>query len=116
MTQETLTQSRGFVSGGIRRRLQTHTHFLGGANGCCSWSDKKDSALTLVKEEPTPENRGFPFAPTDANIIIRSSDKVNFRVHKSLLAMSSPFFRDLLSLPQPPDGELVDGLPVDPIV
>jgi len=26
--------------------------------------------------------------------------------------MSSPFFDDLLSLPQPPDGELVDGLPV----
>ncbi len=26
--------------------------------------------------------------------------------------MSSPFFKDLLSLPQPPDGELVDGLPV----
>jgi len=29
-----------------------------------------------------------------------------------LLAVSSPFFKDLLSLPQPPDGELVDGLPV----
>ena len=26
--------------------------------------------------------------------------------------MSSPFFKDLLSLPQPPDNELVDGLPV----
>ena len=26
--------------------------------------------------------------------------------------MSSPFFKDLLSLPQPSDGELVDGLPV----
>jgi hypothetical protein len=26
--------------------------------------------------------------------------------------MSSPFFKDLLSLPQPPDDELVDGLPV----
>ncbi|KAI9435056.1 hypothetical protein H4582DRAFT_1786642, partial [Lactarius indigo] len=47
-----------------------------------------------------------------ANIVLRSSDQVNFRVHKSLLAMSSPFFDDLLSLPQPPDGETVDGLPV----
>ncbi|KAH9167976.1 hypothetical protein EDB89DRAFT_2232046 [Lactarius sanguifluus] len=77
--------------------------------------EKADSALTLVKEESTSES--FPFAPPcldvpDANIIIRSSDKVNFRVHKSLLAMTSPFFKDLLSLPQPPDGELVDGLPV----
>jgi hypothetical protein len=26
--------------------------------------------------------------------------------------MSSPFFEDLLSLPQPPDGECVDGFPV----
>jgi hypothetical protein len=26
--------------------------------------------------------------------------------------MASPFFKDLLSLPQPSDGEIVDGLPV----
>jgi hypothetical protein len=26
--------------------------------------------------------------------------------------MASPFFKDLLSLPQPPDSESVDGLPV----
>ena len=48
----------------------------------------------------------------DANIIVRSSDQVDFRVHKSVLAVSSPFFKDLLSLPQPPDAEIVDGLPV----
>ena len=48
----------------------------------------------------------------DASIIVRSSDKVDFRVHKSVLAMSSPFFKDLLSLPQPPDDELVEGLPL----
>src|SRR5580698_1865427 len=48
----------------------------------------------------------------DASIIVRSSDQANFRVHKSVLAMSSPFFKDLLSLPQPPESELVDGLPV----
>lgn len=48
----------------------------------------------------------------DANFIIQSSDGVKFRVHKSFLAMASPFFRDLLSRPQPSDGESVDGLPV----
>jgi BTB/POZ domain len=53
-----------------------------------------------------------PFEVPDANLIIRSSDNVNFRVHKSLLAMVSPFFKDLLSLPQPSDGEIIDGLPV----
>ncbi|KAI9435057.1 hypothetical protein H4582DRAFT_1781789, partial [Lactarius indigo] len=54
----------------------------------------------------------LPFKAPDANIIVRSSDQVNFHVHKSLLTMSSPFFDDLLSLSQPPDGETVDGLPV----
>ncbi|KAH9053907.1 hypothetical protein EDB87DRAFT_1689686 [Lactarius vividus] len=81
--------------------------------------EKTDSTLTLVKEEPTPENSESdpPSMPSfldiaDANSIVRSSDKVNLRVHKSVLAMSSPFFKDLLSLPQPPDDHLVDGLPV----
>ncbi|KAF8472369.1 hypothetical protein DFH94DRAFT_620850, partial [Russula ochroleuca] len=52
------------------------------------------------------------FNVPDANLIIRSSDNVNFRVHKSVLAIVSPFFKDLLSLPQPNDSESVDGLPV----
>ena len=76
-----------------------------------------DSNLTREKEEPTSENSEPPAVPLcldvpDASIILRSSDKVNFRVHKSVLAMSSPFFKTLLSLPQPPDDELVDGLPI----
>jgi hypothetical protein len=69
-----------------------------------------------VNEEATTEYLDSPVSfrmnVPDANIIIRSSGQVNFRVHKSLLAMSSPFFEDMLSLPQPPDGEVVDGLPV----
>ena len=48
----------------------------------------------------------------DASIIFRSSDHVNFRIHKSVLAMASPFFRDVFSLPQPPDSESIDGLHV----
>ena len=76
-----------------------------------------DSALALVKEEPILEISDPSFVPTclnipDANIILRSSDQVNFYVHRSLLSMSSPFFKDLLSLPQPPSDGLVDGLPV----
>ncbi|KAI9441871.1 hypothetical protein H4582DRAFT_1421708 [Lactarius indigo] len=79
--------------------------------------EKADSTLALVKEEPAPGNSDPPSAPLcldmpDASIIVRSSDQATFRVHKSVLAMSSPFFKDLLSLPQPPDDELVDGLPV----
>ena len=70
-----------------------------------------------MKEEEASEISDPSFVPLrlnvpDASIIVRSSDQVNFRVHKSLLAMSSPFFEDMLSLPQPPDDEAVDGLPV----
>ena len=48
----------------------------------------------------------------DADVILQSSDLVNFRIQKSILKTSSPFFDDLFSLPQPPDNEAVDGLPV----
>ncbi|KAI9457451.1 hypothetical protein BJY52DRAFT_1187287 [Lactarius psammicola] len=48
----------------------------------------------------------------DADVIFQSSDLVNFRVRKSILATSSPFFEDLFSLPQPSDQQVVDDLPV----
>ena len=53
-----------------------------------------------------------PYNVPDANFIIRSSDNIYFRVHKSVLAMASPVFEDLVSLPQPSDCEVIDGLPV----
>jgi hypothetical protein len=53
-----------------------------------------------------------PFGVPDANLIIRSSDHVDFRIHKPVLAVSSPLFRDLLSLPESYDGENVDGFPM----
>ncbi|KAH9989329.1 hypothetical protein BJV77DRAFT_687990 [Russula vinacea] len=80
--------------------------------------EKAKSALSLVRErEDPPINpatsllESFDDVP-DSSIIIRSSDNVNFPVHKSVLAMASPFFKDLLSLPQPLDSENVDGIPV----
>ena len=80
---------------------------------------KAESALSLVQERQDPQDQTNPtttppptFEVPDANIIIRSSDLIDFRVHKSVLAMSSPFFKDLLSLPQPSDSETSDGLPV----
>ena len=48
----------------------------------------------------------------NADIIIQSCDSVNFRVHKLVLSMSSPFFDDMFSLPQPSYQETIDGLPV----
>ncbi|KAH9174301.1 hypothetical protein EDB89DRAFT_1904510 [Lactarius sanguifluus] len=79
--------------------------------------EKADSTLALVKEEPVSGNSDPPSVPLcldmpDASIIVRSSDQANFRVHKSVLAMSSSFFKHPLSFPRPPDDELVDDLPV----
>jgi hypothetical protein len=52
------------------------------------------------------------FDVSDTNLILRSSDLVDFRVHKSVLAMASPVLKDLFSLPQPPGSETIDGFPV----
>ena len=48
---------------------------------------------------------------SNADVVIQSSDFANFRVHKAILACSSQIFRDIFSLPQPSNNEMVDGLP-----
>ena len=48
----------------------------------------------------------------NADIILQSSDLVDFYVHKSVLIVSSPVFRDMSSLPQPPNGAVPNALPV----
>ena len=69
---------------------------------------ERDNFQTPVNPTTSPERLDVP----DANLILQSSDLVNFRVHKPVLAMASPFFRDLLSLPQPSVSESVEGLPM----
>ena len=69
-------------------------------------SQSSTSALT----EASPLLKGLNMQGAD--VILQSSDLISFRVHKSTMAISSPFFKDLFSLPQPPDGKVVDGLPV----
>jgi BTB/POZ domain len=77
-----------------------------------------ESALSLVQEREDSQAQvnsttsvSEALNVTDANVIIQSSDLVNFHVHKSVLAMASPVFKDLFSL-QPSASESVDGLPV----
>ena len=47
-----------------------------------------------------------------ADVILQSSDLVDFYVHSSVLIVSSPFFRDLFSLPQPSNDAAPNALPV----
>jgi len=84
-------------------------------------SSQAESALSLVQGREDSQAKANSITPPpepldirvpDASLIIRSSDLVDFRVHKSVLAMVSPVFGDLLSLPQPSDSEIVDGLPM----
>jgi len=62
----------------------------------------------------------YPFDDPKADVILRSSDKVDFRCYKLLLAFASPsFFEGMFNLPQPTDdnsmGETKDGLPIIPV-
>ena len=57
-----------------------------------------------------------PFDHAKADIILRSSDNIDFRVFRLFLSLASPFFETLFDIPQPAeengDQELKDGLPV----
>jgi hypothetical protein len=60
-----------------------------------------------------------PFDHAKADIILCSSDAVNFRVFKLFLSLASPFFETLFNIPQPVkengDQEIKDGLAVIPV-
>ncbi|KAK7053841.1 hypothetical protein R3P38DRAFT_2852462 [Favolaschia claudopus] len=73
-------------------------------------------------EEPIPD-AGHPFSPTSnedypPDVILRSNDKVDFHVHKAILAFASNFFKNMFSFPEPTGGEaniVKDGKPVVPL-
>jgi len=84
--------------------LQAESVFSIPGRNMLSQNHNSSATATL----PLPEF----FEVGDADIVLQSSDSANFRVHKSILASSSQFFKDMLSLPQPSSSETVDGLPV----
>ena len=56
---------------------------------------------------------GPPFDDPDADIILRSSDRVDFMVYKLILSKASPFFKTMFSLPQPDTDTQADScLPI----
>ena len=75
------------------------------------------SALSLVRDREDPQVNSVTssfesFNIPDANLIMRSSDLVDFRVHESVLALASPFLKDLLSSSRLYGSEPVDMYPV----
>lgn len=59
-----------------------------------------------------------PFDHAKADIILRSSDKVDFRIFKLFLSLASPFFETLFDIPQPAQAsaeQIKDGLVVIPV-
>lgn len=56
---------------------------------------------TFTSTHPTTMS-GEHFGTTDADVILRSADGQEFRVHKCMLSIASPVFRDMFMFPQPP--------------
>ena len=70
--------------------------------------DSEDPPVQINSITSPPDTFGIP----DADLIIQSSDLVNFWVHKPVLAIASPYFKGRLFLRQPPDGKSIDGVPL----
>lgn len=60
----------------------------------------------------TPNLAKAPFEDSRADIILRSSDNVNFRVFKIILSLASPVFAQKFSTPQSATHKPTDELPV----
>ncbi|PIL26304.1 hypothetical protein GSI_12060 [Ganoderma sinense ZZ0214-1] len=64
--------------------------------------DEAGSAATETTQNTRKRDDEFWFE--DGNVILVAHD-VEFRIYRGILADHSPFFRDMFSLPQPPDHE-----------
>ena len=65
---------------------------------------------TSSKSQTSPETlANAPFDDARADVILRSSDGVDFRVFKIILSLASPIFADMISIPQPAASEFHAG-------
>ncbi|KAI0366975.1 hypothetical protein BV20DRAFT_609555 [Pilatotrama ljubarskyi] len=53
-------------------------------------------------QEPKFRIASDPFNRDDADLIVRTSDNVDFHVHRLILSLASPVFAAMLTFPQPP--------------
>jgi hypothetical protein len=68
----------------------------------------KGSGLTQSSSTPF----GPPFDDADADVILQSSDQVDFHVYRIILSKSSSFFKSMFSLPQPDAASIPEKRPV----
>ncbi|KAA1470187.1 hypothetical protein DENSPDRAFT_928684 [Dentipellis sp. KUC8613] len=52
-----------------------------------------------------PKLANAPFRDADADVVLRSCDRTDFRVHRLILCKSSQVFSDMFSIPQPPQSD-----------
>ncbi|KAH9020936.1 hypothetical protein EDB85DRAFT_2152706 [Lactarius pseudohatsudake] len=82
--------------------------------------EKAEPELSILGTGTSPQSHvglpavSFPLPEcldiSEADVIVRSSDRADFIVHKAILASSSPVFRDMFSLPQSPNSATVGEL------
>ena len=75
---------------------------------------KHPSPATPFAPSKEPITAPHPFDRTDADIVLRSSDLVDFHVFSQVLLAASPFFEGMFDIPQPPlyQQQLKDGRPI----
>ncbi|KAF7359885.1 BTB domain-containing protein [Mycena venus] len=74
-----------------------------------------DSASVLIQDAPAPFSGVFDpehDAHPRADFILRSSDGVDFHVHRAILCFASECFDGMFSMPLPPDELQRDSLPI----
>ena len=68
-------------------------------------------SVTVEAKSPAPVRSPTDFCADDADVVIRAAGTRDFRVHKVILSLASPVFKDMLTLPQPPADNPDDTLP-----
>jgi hypothetical protein len=75
-----------------------------------------DSDATSLKRRRPDESRDEDLYFEDGSVILSANstdgDLVYFRVHKSVLSKQSTVFKDMFSLPSPPEVDKYDSLPL----
>ena len=57
---------------------------------------------TTPEAKPTAVPLSAVFSADDADVVIRVAGTLDFRVHKAMLSLVSPFFKAMFTVPQPP--------------